>query len=61
MERSCKTKETQATSKLPDNFVDELRLELLNNGAHTSIPATGGFVDQVVVAEFQAVHGQANC
>eukprot|EP00956_Cyclotella_meneghiniana_P040674 scaffold202164_cov66-Cyclotella_meneghiniana.AAC.2 len=54
MERSCKTKETQATSKLPNNFVDELRRELSDSGAHSVIPATGGFVDQIAVAEFQA-------
>ena len=35
MERNCKTKETQATSRMPHNFVEELKLELLDNGAHS--------------------------
>eukprot|EP00956_Cyclotella_meneghiniana_P004698 scaffold5772_cov55-Cyclotella_meneghiniana.AAC.8 len=54
MESKCKRKDTQASSKLPVNFAEELKLELLNCAAHSVIPATGGFVDQVVVAEFQA-------
>ena len=54
MESNCKRKETQASSKLPKNFASGLKRELFDNGANSIIPATGGFVDNVVVAEFQA-------
>ena len=37
-----------------ENFVDELRRELSDSGAQAVIPATGGFVKQIVVTKLQA-------
>ena len=54
MERSCKAQETQATNKLPANFAAELKEELINSAAHSVNIATGGFVEDVIEAEFQA-------
>ena len=53
-EAQLKKKETQASSKLPKNFVSELQRELFESGAASVIPATGGYVADVVVASFQA-------
>lgn len=55
METQCKSCETQSRSKIPKNFAQELEHELTEMGAHSSDSETaGGYVEEVVVAQFQA-------
>ena len=54
MEKSCKGYDTRSHNRIPKNFAVNLELELSDSGAHVEDPSTGGSVEEVVVAEYQA-------
>ena len=55
LSRKLKANETQATQSIPKNFVQELDHELRQTHAYSNNnESTGGYVEEVVVSEFQA-------
>ena len=55
LSRKLKANETQATQSMPKNFVEELDHELRQTHAYSvDNESAGGYVEEVVVSEFQA-------
>ena len=54
LEKKCKSNDTLSQIAIPKNFAEELKRELCESNAHVTNPSTNGFVDEVIIAEFQA-------